>query len=209
MGTMKRARKVFFLSVIVLVISAFMVGGVFAAEAKKGTPKQVDIEALSEIKNPNAEFKVELRVDKEDANYKVGDEVKFFFKTDRDCRLTLLNVATSGQVMILFPNEYQKDNKVTAGSEYKIPAEGAKFVFRAKGPAGKDVIKAIATLEPIEVVKPADTETPKGAAKGGFKVVKKRAKDVAIEIKNTFQPLDPKTWAEAEKTITIEPKAKE
>lgn len=115
-------------------------------EEKLSTQK---MDELQDIKNPNAGFKIELWTDRKDDTYKVGDEVVFYFRTNRDCYLTLLNVTTTGKVHILFPNKYQKDNLVKAGKVYRFPPEDAKYVFRLTGPAGIELVKAIATIDEV------------------------------------------------------------
>jgi hypothetical protein len=137
-------------------------------------------------------------------SHKIGDKVTFFFKTDKDCRVTLLNVGTDGQVQILFPNEFHKDNQVKAGTTYTIPPREAKFAIKAKAPAGEDVVKAIATLDQVDLIKDQDVVAVKGDNKG-FKSLKKNAKTLAIELEETLKPVDPKKWSEAEKVVKIVP----
>lgn len=160
--------------------------------------KQITVEKLQDIQNPESEFQIELWVDREDSTYKIGDTVVFFFRSNRDCRLTLFNVATNGEVLIIFPNEYHKENQVKAGETYRIPPEGAKFLFRVKGPAGEDVVKAIATLENIPLVSEEDFKQEES-----FQIATKGEKTLAVEIADTLKPVDPKRWAEAEKVLKV------
>lgn len=175
-----------------------MVDQVEAAPKAKQATKQIEIERLQDIDNPDAAFTVDLSVDRKDSQYKVGDPIVLSFKTNKDCRLTLFNVGTSGKVHVLFPNEHQQDNLVKAGTVYQVPAKAAKFRFKAQGPVGQDVIKAIATLEQVALVSD-------GAAKssGGMKEIAGSQKDIAIEVQQALDPVDPKRWAEAERVISI------
>ncbi len=167
-----------------------------AAEMKK-TKKQVEVVQIEDIENPQAGFKVELKVDKPDATYKPGENVIVTLKTNKDCQVTLFNVGSGGKVHIIFPNEYQKDNKVKANQEYRIPPEGAKFAFKVSGPAGEDVIKAIATLDNIKLLGESDTK-PDGA----FQQVALKEIEVVEKIEDNL-PKDPKRWAETEVTIKV------
>lgn len=170
----------------------------YGEQKPKKQTKQIAIEGLQDIDNPNAAFTIQLSVDRENRTYKAGEPVVFSFKANKDSRLTLFNVATSGKVHILFPNEHHKDNLVKAGQTYQVPPQGAKFRFTAQGPAGQDVVKAIATLDQVALL-------PDGTAKpsGGVQEVKTSSKDVAIEVVQALDPVDPKRWAEAELSLTV------
>ena len=180
----------------------FIAVGAYAQKAATG--KQVVVEekkpaeGLQDIKNPDKVFKVELWADRKDGKYKVGDEVAFFFKADKDCRVTLFNVGTSGNVQILFPNKFQKDNLVKADKEYRFPAKEAEYLFRFKKPGGEDLVKAIATLDDVTLVAAADTK-PQGEVKEVVKPQSALAKDVEIALK----PVETRRWSEAELIVTV------
>ncbi|HDD35810.1 MAG TPA: DUF4384 domain-containing protein [Candidatus Desulfofervidus auxilii] len=190
-------------SLVIVSLIVVLTFGLLAAYAQQATvEKQIKVEekveGLQEIKNPESGFKVELWTDREDATYKVGDEIVFYFKTNKDCRLTLLNVGTSGKTHIIFPNKYQKDDLVKAGKVYRVPAKDARWVFKAEGPAGIDLVKAIATLEKVALVDKEDLK-PAGAVQEVKKPQSELAKDIAISLK----PVNEKRWAEAEKIINV------
>ncbi|MBM4273472.1 MAG: DUF4384 domain-containing protein [Deltaproteobacteria bacterium] len=182
-----------------LLLLGILTWGAATAQGQAKEPeKPAAPDRLKDLDNPKGEIKVELTVDREDATYKVGDQIVFTFRTNKDCRLTLFNVGTSGKVHVLFPNEHHKDNLVKAGTVYRIPPEGAKFVFKAQGPAGEDVVKAIATLENVPLVNEANLKPA-----GPFQEVGKPEKDIVIGIQSALKPVDFKKWAEAEKVIKI------
>jgi hypothetical protein len=197
MLSMKRIQRGLWGVLVVSIVLGLIVTGVFG-QTKKVQKRQIEIEHIQDIDNPDAGFKVELWVDRKDATYNVGDEIQFSFKTNKDSRLTLLNVATTGKVHILFPNEHHKDNLVKAGTTYIIPAKGAKYVFKAQGPAGVDVVKAIATLDKIDLVNKNDCK-PAGA----FQEVNKPEGQVARDIGVALKPIDPKTYAVDTKVLKI------
>lgn len=66
-------------------------------------------------------------------------------KVEKDAYVTVLDVGTSGKVHVIFPNRFQKDNRVAAGQVIKIPDPRADFAFEVQGPAGTELIKVIAT----------------------------------------------------------------
>ena len=184
----------------------FVAVGAYAEKAATGKQVVVEkkqepemkVDELQDIKNPDAGFKVDLWVDRKDATYNVGDEVAFLFKTNKDCYLTLLNVGTSGKTHIIFPNKHQKENLVKAGTTYQVPAEEAKFVFKANGPSGEEVVKAIATLKEITLLSQADVK-PAGDVQEVTKPEAQVAKDIAIALK----PINTKRWTEAELVLKI------
>ena len=145
------------------------------------TDESSEIQALTDIDNTESDFKVEIWTEKEDSNYKIGDTVTFYFKTNKDSHLTLINIGTSGKVHQIFPNKYQEDNFVRADEVYTVPSKDSNFRFVLQGPAGTDTVKAIATEEEIG------------------KTQSEIAKDIAV----TLAPINKKNWAEAELEVNI------
>jgi hypothetical protein len=60
-------------------------------------------------------------------------------------------VGTTGAVTVLFPNKYDTSNFVKAGRIYSIPSAEAEFKIEVEGPAGKELVKAIATTKTIDI----------------------------------------------------------
>jgi hypothetical protein len=171
--------------------------------------------SLTETVTPPASgddpFQVTLNVDKPDSTYKIGEQIVLTFSTNKDCRLTLFNVGTSGKVHIIFPNSYQKENLVRAGVQYKVPAEGAGFALQFDGPAGEDVVKAIATLDDVAVVDPAAVIPGTGT----FSQTTLSSKDIGVigavgpkkteeETEGPFKKKLPKDrWTEAQQIVKV------
>ena len=181
--------------VIVLALDVFTIYAQHVT-VEKQIKVEEKVENLQDIKNPKAEFKVELWTNKD--TYKVGKEIVFYFRTNKDYRLTLINVGTSGKTQIIFPNKYYKDELVKAGKVYCVPPEEARWFFKAEGPAGIELVKAIATLEKVALVDKEDLK-PAGEVQEVKKSQSELAKDIAIALK----PVNEKRWAEAEKIINV------
>jgi hypothetical protein len=164
----------------------------------EGNSEQRDIVAQAQqISNPEAPFKIQLWTEEKKDTYNAGDSVTFVFVTDRDCFVTLIDIGTSGKVTKIFPNEFQADNKVKAGVENRIPAQGGTFRFRVDPPAGLEFVKAIATLDPLtSVTKAAVTKS------GAFDTFQKPAeaiKDIGVEL----AAQDKQRWAETNLSFKI------
>lgn len=127
------------------------------------------------------------------AEYRVGDNIAVHFRADRDCYLTLVNIGTSGKLTILFPNAFHRDDFVSANKEYEIPAEGYGFEYELQGPPGVEKLKAIATLEKVELLE--SQFAPDGSL---FRTVDPAAgaRDIAV-IKKKVESIPLQQWAEA------------
>jgi len=75
--------------------------------------------------------------------YRIGDKVHIVVSSRKDCRLTLIDVGTSGEVVRLYPNAYQRDTLIRADQPVVIPAPQASFSLVARGPAGAEGIVAL------------------------------------------------------------------
>ena len=110
------------------------------------------IKKLANLENPNPPFKIEVWMDKgKNPVYQIGEAAVFKFKSQRNCYLTLLDVDTQGHVTMLFPNKYHPTNEIVADETYTIPSADMKFTIKARAPAGKELIKAIATTVPTQI----------------------------------------------------------
>lgn len=86
--------------------------------------------------------------------YAIGDKIEFKFTSDQDCYVTLLDFTPSGKIYVLFPNKWVTNNFVKAGESITVPAAGQKFSMKVGGPAGVDVVKAIATNVETKILDP-------------------------------------------------------
>jgi hypothetical protein len=94
---------------------------------------------------------VEAWVDRPERIYAVGQQLKIFVRPNRTSYITVLNVGTSGRVAVIFPNFHQRDMQVRAGHTVSIPAGGADWKIDIAGPPGIEVIKVIASKEPLKL----------------------------------------------------------
>ncbi len=97
----------------------------------------------------NSDHLIEVWTDKK--IYQIGDKVTFYFRADHDSYVNLLDVGSSGQVRVLFPNPHHPDNFVKANRIYAIPEKDSGFSILVHGPPGLERIKAIATQQPLPI----------------------------------------------------------
>ena len=96
--------------------------------------------------------RLSVRVSAEKTSYRIGENVRFRLHVNRDAYVTLVNVGTSGDVIVLFPNRLHPDHFVRGGQDILIPPHDAGFTLRVQPPAGTDHVRAIATIDPVKFV---------------------------------------------------------
>ena len=94
---------------------------------------------------------VEAWVDRPGRVYAVGQQLKIFVRPSQTSYITVLNVGTSGRVAVIFPNFHQRDMQVRAGQTVSVPAGSASWRIDIVGPPGIEVIKVIASKEPLKL----------------------------------------------------------
>jgi hypothetical protein len=199
---MKRSAMVGLAAVLLCIMLA-------ALGSNRADAAEVDrILALAEkIKNEASDIDVKLWTDKE--KYQVSDKVVFGFTADKDCYLCIINIGTSGNATLLFPNKWQPSNKVEKDKEHSIPPEGSEYTFKVMGPVGTERIKVIASSEPIlENVASLQKElkAPAEEASGSdmpFLILKNPQavfKDIGIALAQS----DTSKWATVDLTFTVE-----
>lgn len=68
----------------------------------------------------------------EKERYKVGELVVFGARASADCHLTVVSLDTAGRATVLFPNEFEQSNMLSAGKDLRLPGTGAPYQLRAK-----------------------------------------------------------------------------
>jgi hypothetical protein len=101
--------------------------------------------------SPESGSEVEAWVDRPERTYTVGQQLKIFVRPRHTSYITVLNVGTSGRVAVIFPNFHQRDMQVRAGRTVRIPANRANWRIDVAGPPGVEMIKVIASKEPLKL----------------------------------------------------------
>ena len=87
--------------------------------------------------------------------HRVGEEVRFSLASAVDGYLTLLDVTSSGELVLLFPKkediELGKAGRIRANSPLLLPDDSYGFDFVAQPPTGKGQLLAIVTHDRIDL----------------------------------------------------------
>jgi outer membrane protein OmpA-like peptidoglycan-associated protein len=78
---------------------------------------------------------------------RVGDEVSFRFRSEKDAYLTTLYVDAAGAITVIFSGG--EPHRLPAGQVRHFPPEGGGQRMLAQPPLGAEFVFAIATLEPL------------------------------------------------------------
>jgi len=119
------------------------------AEKKKSYQDQ--LEKLVAAKPSSSSFKANVWTDKRE--YEINEKIVFYVKADKNGYLTLLDIGPNGNITVIFPNKFHRENFVRADVTYQIPSPNYGFEFDVRGPAGLERIKAIVTLDKVSLLK--------------------------------------------------------
>ena len=64
------------------------------------------------------------------ARYRVGDEMTVSARASAPCYLTLIGIDRSGKATVLFPSEFEPENRIDPRTTTTVPAVGALYRFR-------------------------------------------------------------------------------
>jgi TolB-like protein len=113
---------------------------------------------MDRIKTSGKEFKAKLWLNKD--RLRIGDTAVIGFSADKDCYVTIFDFSTDGSIAVLFPNRYQRNNRVVAGREYRVPSPDAGYSIQVRGPAGIERLKLFATDKDIELYAKDYSQSP-------------------------------------------------
>ncbi len=146
--------------------------------------KPEDSSIFKQKDEAGAEEKIKIDLWADQKSYRIGENLTINFKADRDCYVTLVDVGTSGNVHILFPNRFSLGNKVKANETYSIPGKGDGYKIAVEGPPGTEIVRAIATLKPIGFID-ADFSGTRSVFKSVEKNIPSFTRDLSIVASET------------------------
>jgi len=90
--------------------------------------------------------------------FRIGDNVKAFFLSSSDAYIYIINIGPTGDITLIFPNDHETDNRVVAGKQYQFPGENSNFDWTLEEPTGTEIIKVIATKQPVNILQFIDEQ---------------------------------------------------
>ncbi len=163
------------------VAAALFSGSAALSQSVDTRDLSVQQQAIAEIVAPNPRLRVTAWVDQEDNRYDIGEAIQLFVRVNEDAYITVVSVGPSGSAVVLYPNALQPGGKVPGGAIVQIPGEDAQAQIVASAPAGNELIKVIATSEPLEIVEPQRL-VGAGAFRGVEGGAEQLARDLALAV---------------------------
>lgn len=129
------------------------------------------------IQQNRPSFLVRIDVDRPTREYREGDTLVARVNCEEDAYLYVIYKQADGKVYQVFPNSAQPDNFVRARQAVQIPAFNDRFRWQIGAPFGKEVIKVIASKEPLEKLSDEQTRTKRFTPRSSDEM-----KGIALEI---------------------------
>ncbi len=110
-----------------------------------------DVKAVvvEEVRNSDPQFMVRIQADHPDHVYEVGETMNVSVVSEKAGYLYLIYVDATGEASLLYPNKYQKDNRIQAGRKIPVPSANDNFRLRVGEPTGEEILKAVVSLKPL------------------------------------------------------------
>jgi hypothetical protein len=125
---------------------------VAAAPANAAATSQL-LDSLNQLgprSQGNAKVEVTTNRPGAGANFRLGEEIKYFVTSTIDGYLYLFHVDADKNILRIFPNQYQREGRIRAGAALEVPVPGAPFKFEASPPFGLETTFAIVTAVPLD-----------------------------------------------------------
>ncbi|MBI3825978.1 MAG: DUF4384 domain-containing protein [Candidatus Rokubacteria bacterium] len=100
---------------------------------------------------PSGPEPLKVRIWTDKPAYRIGDTITFGLRVNRDAYVTLVDIGTSGDVTVIYPNRFSPSHFVRGGEDVMIPGAAATFTLRVQAPPGFEQVKAIVTEDPIKL----------------------------------------------------------
>ena len=101
------------------------------------------------LKQDKPTFDISIYTKPKKRSFIRGEKFNICFYSEKDCYLTLLDLQTSGEFYLFFPNAYQENNFLRGGITYELAFD---LEVTPNSPLGVERIKAIATTSPIPLL---------------------------------------------------------
>ncbi|OGC76082.1 MAG: hypothetical protein A2145_02775 [candidate division Zixibacteria bacterium RBG_16_40_9] len=131
-------------SIILAILSVFFISTFALADQ--------DEYSGSLVRVPRGDLDIDVWADRGNgAIYHPGDDIRIYFRTNRDAFVVIYNVDTRGYVHLLYPYDYRDSRFVEGRRTYSIPSSRDDYDLIVDGPAGTEQIVAIASWDPFDL----------------------------------------------------------
>jgi len=107
---------------------------------------------LEKFDNSNSSFSVQVDVDKPDRVYQEGEVLQVYVSSREEGYLYLFYRDADAKVTVLFPNQYQRDNRIRQNEGVPVPGPDAGFRIRVGAPFGHELLKAVVSKKPLPFI---------------------------------------------------------
>ena len=83
--------------------------------------------------------------------YRTGETVRLSVTASADCFVTLVGVDRSGRATVLFPNEFEPNNRLPKGAVLQVPPADSAYRFRFKDPGSETFVAICSATHPAPV----------------------------------------------------------
>lgn len=151
---------------------------------------QEELKKSIQVINPRPDFALFLRLDKgAGATYAPGERIQIFFRTSKDAYVTIFGYDSGGNIRLLFPNQYQRDQLVKANREYRIDG-----IIQPGTPSGFEYVQGFATAEPVFVTR----EIERRLAEENYPIIGEGISVFTRRIRGILSDLAPQRWVSSE-----------
>jgi hypothetical protein len=141
---------------------------------------------------PTVGDRLQVKVWADKPVYRIGETIRFGLRVNQDAYVTLINIGTSGEVTVIYPNRFHPDHFVRSGRDVIVPPPDSGFSLTVQAPTGFDQIRAIATIDQIKI-HPGNFAGQPGTFRSLDRV---QTRGLAVEIKEERNKVEPTKWAE-------------
>jgi cytoskeletal protein CcmA (bactofilin family) len=167
-------------TLIILICVSFIIAASGQEELKKSI----------QVINPRPDFALSLRLDKgAGATYAPGEKIQVYFRTSKDAYVTIFGYDSGGNIRLLFPNQYQREQLVKANREYRI--EG---IIEPGTPSGFEYVQGFATAEQVFVTR----EMERRLAEENYPIIGEEINVFTRRIRGILSDLPSQRWVSSE-----------
>ncbi|MBN1183263.1 MAG: DUF4384 domain-containing protein [Bacteroidales bacterium] len=156
---------------------------------------------LQIVNTNNGPLAIQIWTDKD--IYKIGDQIKVFLKSNKDCYVRVLYRSSDNQLLQLLPNPLRSDNLCRSTVVVHIPDNNDKFQLEVIPPCGREEIIVMASTEQLGEIELDNFDKGLYISKDNIKSISQKTRGIQIRpVEN--QEIKAGEFIEIQKMIIIE-----